>query len=333
MGVGLDKALTVRTRCTAAIDIFRIAAALFLTVAGAQAQDIYIAETTFGPRYLTPGASLSHSVRVSNRTPQIPATNVEFRAEVPPQLGFLSISPSGYSCSTPAVGESGTIRCTRPSQANQYVDMRIAYRLREGVQPGTNIPLVVGTSASNDTDPMNNEASETVLVQNAEARADFALLLRSLEVVPGVVEEVRYEVEVRNLSAAVGGDARVLIYTGQYSGSQVVAPDGWRCRLNYGPITIPLPPYTECRIGAIGSEVHHFQVRYLRHSTYFSSGIEVSSGTTDPDLRNNRLDISAAIAAGAVTPITVPTVSTLAGWMLIAAVAMIGLFAVRRSVY
>lgn len=322
----------MRTRCTAAIHISRIAAALFLTVASAQAQDIYVAETTIGPRYLTPGASLFHSVLVFNRTPQIPATNVEFRAEVPPQLSFLSISPSGYSCSTPAVGESGTIRCTRPSQANEYVDMRIAYRLREGVQPGTIIPLVVGTSASNDTDPMNNEARETVLVQNAEARTDFALLLRSLEVVPGVVEEVRYEVEVRNLSAAVGGDVRVSIYTGQYSGSQVVAPDGWRCRLISVPIGLPPPPYTECRIGAIGSEGHRFQVRYLRYSTFFSSGVEVSSGTTDPDLQNNRLDISAAIAAGAVISNAVPTVSPLAGWMLIAAVAVIGLFAMRRSV-
>jgi len=65
-----------------------------------------------------PGAAVAYTIVVTNHGPDT-ATSVTMTDTLPATLLFQSIvSPAGYSCTTPAVGTTGTISCTGSSLAN-----------------------------------------------------------------------------------------------------------------------------------------------------------------------------------------------------------------------
>jgi uncharacterized repeat protein (TIGR01451 family) len=118
------------------------------------------------PNPVTAGDNITIESQVGNNGPD-PATSAMLTEPIPANTTFQSISaPGGWSCSTPAVGATGTVICSTPSLASGASAM---FTLVVRVNPGTPGGTVITTSgavnsSTPDPDPSNNSASAMVTV-------------------------------------------------------------------------------------------------------------------------------------------------------------------------
>ncbi len=156
---------------------------IFLTLLGAS---LFLLPAV--PAAATPGANLSvtkadspdpvaaagnviYAITVHNSGPAA-ATAVSLSDVVPTNTTFVSLTaPAGWTCSTPAVGGTGTVSCTNPSLAS---GASAAFTLVVNVNAATpNGTIITNTAAasSSTTDPNtgNNSATATTTVGVAAA--------------------------------------------------------------------------------------------------------------------------------------------------------------------
>ncbi|HEX8255549.1 MAG TPA: Calx-beta domain-containing protein [Thermoanaerobaculia bacterium] len=119
------------------------------------------------------GAAVDYEIILTNHGPNN-ATNARMTNVLPPQLLFVELRPpTGWSCTTPAEGATGTITCTAPIAPFQngnttYFNLsaRVAY---DAVGPVVN--HVSATHDGTDPHPANSSASSSpieVVPQNAD---------------------------------------------------------------------------------------------------------------------------------------------------------------------
>jgi len=125
-----------------------------------------------GPaRPLGPGQTASYSVLVRNRA-AVPADALAVTIMLPPNTTYqTSTAPPGFSCTTPAVGTAGTVRCTSPGlAAGGQASFAASVQLLPGASPGMVLELVaVVASSTTDPVPSNNRAVALVTVAPAPA--------------------------------------------------------------------------------------------------------------------------------------------------------------------
>jgi uncharacterized repeat protein (TIGR01451 family) len=115
-----------------------------------------------------PGAAVTYTIVVTNHGPDA-ATSVTMTDTLPATLKFASITtPAGFSCTTPAIGATGTINCTSASLAN---GASATFTL--GVTSASNASGSIGNTASvsgTPTDPSsaNNGATATYISGSAD---------------------------------------------------------------------------------------------------------------------------------------------------------------------
>jgi len=84
-------------------------------VSGGTSADLIASKTA--PGTVQAGQNLTYSILTGNAGPN-DATSVSVSDGLPGNLAFVSlVSPAGWTCTTPAVGTTGPITCTRPSFA------------------------------------------------------------------------------------------------------------------------------------------------------------------------------------------------------------------------
>jgi uncharacterized repeat protein (TIGR01451 family) len=87
-------------------------------VASSSAQADLALSTASTPLTVYPGNDITYIQTVTNNGPAT-ASNLTFTEAVPTNSTFASISaPAGWTCTTPAVGATGTITCVSPSMAS-----------------------------------------------------------------------------------------------------------------------------------------------------------------------------------------------------------------------
>jgi uncharacterized repeat protein (TIGR01451 family) len=115
-----------------------------------------------------PGTAVSYTIVVTNGGPDA-TTAVTMTDTLPASLLFASItSPAGFSCSTPAVGATGTITCTGTAMAN---GASASFTLGVTVASGANGSISNTASVSGaPTDPAsgNNSATATFTAGSAD---------------------------------------------------------------------------------------------------------------------------------------------------------------------
>src|SRR6202044_1759782 len=75
-------------------------------------QSDLIVTNTATPTSVAAGSNITYTQSVTNNGPAA-ATTVSFTQSTPPNTTFQSITtPAGWTCTTPAVGATGTITCT-----------------------------------------------------------------------------------------------------------------------------------------------------------------------------------------------------------------------------
>lgn len=111
------------------------------------------------PDPVSPGGTITYTQSIANNGPDA-APNATFTEILQSSVGFQSISaPAGFSCTTPAVGASGTISCTNPSfasGANGSITVVVTVIASSGIVTNTI------AASSNVQDPDNTDNSATV---------------------------------------------------------------------------------------------------------------------------------------------------------------------------
>ncbi len=143
------------------------------------------------------GTNTTFNITVTNNTAATSATGVTLTNAIPTNTTFQSLtSPAGWTCTTPAVGGTGTITCSVATLANGSVNFALVVRLNSNVLCDTTISDTASVqSVPPDPTPGNNSATASTL---AKAQSDLAVnVVAPTNAVPDV--SAIYTVTVSNL--------------------------------------------------------------------------------------------------------------------------------------
>jgi uncharacterized repeat protein (TIGR01451 family) len=130
-----------------------------VTITYAAQADLAVAMT--GPSSAKMGSTISYQTNVSN-SGQATANSVVLTDAVPYGTAFKSaIAPSGWSCTTPAVGKIGTVRCTVSSLATN-TSQTAGLSLKVTAKPNAGVINNYATISSNTADPNTSNNGSTV---------------------------------------------------------------------------------------------------------------------------------------------------------------------------
>ncbi len=256
------------------------------------------------PDPVNPGGTITYAQTITNGGPDT-ATNVTFSQTLPPSVGFqLLSSPVGWSCTTPAVGASGAINCTRPSLANGVTD---AFTLTVNViaSSGTVTDTVVAGSSTHDPDNLDNSA-QAVTTITAAASADLSVGVSTGTTNAPVGSTYTYTITVMN--------------NGPDGASNVVMTDILPSSLLFRSITQPAGfTCTTPAVGANGTITCNALTLPAGATRTFTLTVEVAPGasgpisngasatssTSDPNSGNSSASGGVVTAGAAVADVTI----------------------------
>ena len=132
--------------------------------AGLVAANLSLVKTD-APDPVTAGSNLTYTLTVSNKGPAT-ALNASWSDTLPAGTTFVSLSaPAGWTCLTPAVGDSGTVTCDHASFAPGTDVFTLIVEIDAGVANGTVVTNDAEVaSESPDPDDGDNFGSTTTTV-------------------------------------------------------------------------------------------------------------------------------------------------------------------------
>jgi uncharacterized repeat protein (TIGR01451 family) len=221
-----------------------VAAASSLAADPASANNAQFAATTVGaaanadvtltnagsPGAVAAGSNVTFSQSVTNHG-TLAATTVTFSEPIPANTTFVSLtSPVGWSCSTPAVGATGTINCSVATLAvSAAANFSAVVKVNAGTPAGTIITDTATVGASNDSLSANNSASATAGVTLA-TQSDLSIT--EVATAPSIYagNSVGFVQTIANNGPAASGTVTVneTVPAG-VTFQAMVLPPGWSC--------------------------------------------------------------------------------------------------------
>jgi large repetitive protein len=124
-----------------------------------------------GAATATAGTNLTYTITANNNGPS-DAQSVVVNDVLPATETFVSLNAPGYTCTTPAVGATGTVNCTRTTLiAGATTSLTLVVRIAPSAT-GTIANTVTITSSTTDNNPNNNSSTAST---NVSASADVAV--------------------------------------------------------------------------------------------------------------------------------------------------------------
>ncbi len=112
---------------------------------------------------VTAGNNLTYTITATNSGP-LAATNAVMNDPLPAGTTFQSITaPSGWTCTTPTVGTTGTVNCTNPSFAVGSATFTVVVKV-DPAQTASLSNTATIASSTLDTDSSNNSATQSTVV-------------------------------------------------------------------------------------------------------------------------------------------------------------------------
>ena len=181
------------------------------------------------PVPVTAGSTITYTQVVTNAGPST-ATTVSLTEVTPPYTTFQSVAAAaGWSCTTPALGGTGTITCTNPSFAAGTASFTVIVTVTAGTAAGTAInDTATVSSATTDPNPANNSATAADVV----ALATQADLVTTNIAAPSSVAagaDVTYTQSVTNIGPAVATGATFTQTTPPNTTFVSITAPGWTC--------------------------------------------------------------------------------------------------------
>jgi uncharacterized repeat protein (TIGR01451 family) len=247
-----------------------------------------------------PGNVITYTQTVTNNGP-FGALNASFSQAVPANTTFQSLSfpgGSGWTCTTPAVGATGTISCTNPDFANAAsTTFTVGVAVNTGVAAGTVVTDVVNaTSGTNDPNLANNSATVQTTV-GLSTTADLSITNTDSPnpVIAG--NNITYTVVVKNNGAAAASTvafSEAIPANTTFVSATPSPTTGWTCSVVGGTLTCSNATL------ASGSSATFAVVLTVNSGTASGTVItdtaNVSSTTTDPNPNNNSATATDVVA-------------------------------------
>ncbi len=169
------------------------------STAGVQTTDIAIPANlsitkTDSPDPVTAGNNLTYTIAVTNSGPVL-AINAVMNDPLPAGTTFQSMTtPSGWTCTTPTVGTTGTVNCTDPSFGVGSATFTVVVKVNSTQAVNLSNTATISSSIL-DSDASNNSSTQTTTVIQS---ADLRLSKTSTPTSPAVGGAFNYTITVTN---------------------------------------------------------------------------------------------------------------------------------------
>jgi uncharacterized repeat protein (TIGR01451 family) len=246
------------------------------TVQQAASADLVVTKTD-SPDPVNAGSNITYTITVTNNGPDA-ASSLTLTDTVPTDTTFVSLStPSGWNCTAPSAGGTGTINCTRATQAfNESSVFTLTVNVNSNVAGGSTISnTATASSSTNDPTTDNNSANAQTTVANPTA--DLSLTKTVNNSTPNIGERVVFTILLNNAGpiAATGVQVTDLLPAGLTFVSAVPSQGTYTSGTgvwNVGTVSVATPAAMltiTATVATIGAKVNTAQV--------------TASGTPDPD--------------------------------------------------
>jgi uncharacterized repeat protein (TIGR01451 family) len=182
-------------------------------VATATESDLVVTNTAT-PTSVAAGSNVTYTQSVTNDGPAVANAGATFTETTPPNTTFQSVTPpAGWTCTSPAVGGTGTIKCTAAATmaVNATANFTVVLQVVSGTPSGTNIAETATATVGNIVPSLTtNSATANVIVANANS-ADMAIV-KSASPSPTVPDGdiLTYTLAVTNNGPATATDVTVI---------------------------------------------------------------------------------------------------------------------------
>jgi uncharacterized repeat protein (TIGR01451 family) len=253
------------------------------------------------PNPVVPGGNITYTQTVNNNGPQ-PALNVVFSEAIPSNTTFVSMpTPAGWTCTTPAVGATGNISCTLPSNDPSVLStFTLVVKVGAGTPSGTTISDTDSVSSGvNDTNLANNTATVNTLVATP-ASADISVTNSAAPTTVAPGANVTYTQSLTNNGPST---ATTVSFTEAVPTNttfvSLTKPGTWTCTTppvgSTGNISCTIASLAS---GATGAFSFVAQVNAgTATGTVISDTDMGSSAITDPNSSNNSATVNVNVAA------------------------------------
>lgn len=120
------------------------------------------------PDPVAPGGTITYTQTITNNGPDA-ASNATFTQSTPSGTTFQSLSaPAGWTCSTPAVGGTGAINCSKSSMTNGE-NGSFTLVVNVTAASGAITSSIAGDSDTHDPDPLDNAANAVTTIVTPES--------------------------------------------------------------------------------------------------------------------------------------------------------------------
>jgi uncharacterized repeat protein (TIGR01451 family) len=255
------------------------------------------------PDPVEPGNNLTYQITITNAGPSN-AASASWSDTLPAGTTFVSLSTTGgWSCTTPAVGATGTVTCTNVSFGVTVDFFTLVVNVDSNVSAGT-VLSNTATVASLTPDPNTGNESATAPTTVGSGSADLSVTKTETPDPVTAGEALTYTITVSN--AGPSSASTVALSDAIPAGTTFLslsAPGGWSC-------TTPAVGGTgtvDCSIAAFGvtSAVFTLTVDVNASQTaVLSNTATVSSATPDPNVGNESDTETTTVVASADVQVT-----------------------------
>jgi uncharacterized repeat protein (TIGR01451 family) len=214
---------------------------------GGECASADLAATNAGtPAVVVPGNVITYTQTVTNNGP-LEAVNATLSEAVPANTTFTSLTiPTGWSCTTPAVGASGNIACTDPDLANAGTGTFTLKVTVNGATPNGTQIIDTANVSSGTTDP--NLTNNTATVVTVVGLATTANIVVTKTATPNPVlagNKITYTIVVTNNGPAAAANAvfNDPIPTGTTFSSLTQTGAAWTCPAPTTAVQCTLNPF------------------------------------------------------------------------------------------
>jgi uncharacterized repeat protein (TIGR01451 family) len=248
-----------------------------------------------------PGNIITYTQSVTNNGP-FDSLNAVFTETIPANTTFQSLSfpsGSGWTCTTPSIGSTGTISCTNPDVAKAAsTTFTVGVTVNTGVTYGTVI-----------TDVVNSATVQTSVGLSTTADLSITNTASPNPVIAG--NNITYTVVVANNGAATASTvafSEAIPANTTFVSATPSPATGWTCSVVSGTLTCSNPTV------AAGASTSFAVVVTVASGTASGTVItdtaNVSSTTTDPNPNNNTATATDVVATAGQSDLSVTSTET-----------------------